>query len=324
MNNFTGQNVLVTGGTGSVARAVIQKLLAMQTGKPAHIRIFSRDEAKQHDMITSGKFSEKSIDVEYVVGDIRDSVSVTEAIKDMDIIFHCAAMKHVPVCESNVREACLTNVIGAINLSQAALESEKIKFVVACSTDKACSPTTVMGATKLLQERIILNGSLKGRYKRFMCVRFGNLLESRGSVFHLFFQQKKTGVITLTHPSMTRFVSTLEHAADTMIFAVDNGGNGDVIVRDCPSVSMESMARAIAPECEIKVVGARKNERIHELLYNESESMRMRSIGGHFIINATYPAIDAHPAYSSDEKCLTDEETLELVKDFAKRSGYEV
>lgn len=324
MNNFTGQSVLVTGGTGSVAKAVAKKLLAMEGGRPKHIRIFSRDEAKQYDMQVSGEFHSPVTTVEFVVGDVRDKYSVREATKDIDIIFHCAAMKHVPVCEQNVKEACLTNINGAMNVADAALERDQVKAVVVCSTDKACSPTTVMGASKLLQERIILNSGPKGKFIRFMCVRFGNLLESRGSVFHLFYKGRETGKIWLTHPEMTRFVSTLDEAAETMIYAANNGNNGDVIIRDCPAIKMKLMAEVLAPDAEISIVGVRKNERIHELLYNESEAMRVKKADGHFIINANREPSDDNEMYSSADKCISDEETAELVKEFAKRCGYEV
>lgn len=324
MNNFTGQVVLVTGGTGSVAKAVVKKLLASRNYAVGKIRIFSRDEGKQHDMMSSAEFSNGKTAIEYVIGDVRDQQSIGEAVKDVDIILHCAAMKHVPVCEESVREAYLTNIVGAMNVAHAALQNERVKAVVACSTDKACSPTTVMGASKLLQERIILNSAASGRFIRFMCVRFGNLLESRGSVFHVFFKQKKTGTITLTNAKMTRFVSTLDDAAESLMYAVNAGHSGDVIVRKCAAIKVELMAKAIAPDAKIVHYGARKNERIHELLYNSVESMHVKELDGHFIINVNTPQADRHETYSSEHHCLSDEATVELVHGFAARCGYAI
>lgn len=324
MNNFCGQSILVTGGTGSVAKAVVKKLLAMEGSRPSHIRIFSRDEAKQHDMQNSGEFSSSVVDVEFVIGDVREVDGVREAAKDIDIIFHCAALKHVPVCEKYIKEACLTNINGAMNVATAALEYDRVKAVIACSTDKACSPTTVMGASKLLQERIILNSGTKGKFIRFMCVRFGNLLESRGSVFHLFHRWKNEGKIWLTHPEMTRFVSTLDEAADSMLFAAKQCNNGDVIVRDCPAIKMQVMAKTIAPDCEVVIIGVRKNERIHELLYNESEAMTVIKKDGHFIINTNHPVTEHKEMYSSEDKCVGDEEAVEITKMFSRRCGYEL
>lgn len=327
MVTLNGHRVLVTGGTGSVGRAVVLECLK----RGASVSILSRDEMKQYELICDDRFDTEKIQL--FIGDVRDEKAVAQAMRDVDIVFHCAAMKHVPFCELDVSEAVYTNVLGSMNVVRAAINEDTVKAVISCSTDKACNPTTTMGASKLLQERVFQNARI-GRLmnKRFVCVRFGNLFESRGSVFHHFFRQREANKIYLTHAGMTRFVSTLEDAANSMMYAALSGRNGEVIIKKCKAVKMVNVAKAIAPNAQITIVGVRQNEKLDEHLYNETESLRVK-IGkfkdeDYFVISPqkdeTELPTQPYVAYSSNDHCIDFDSTKMLMADFAERCGYQI
>jgi FlaA1/EpsC-like NDP-sugar epimerase len=327
MSNFSGQRALVTGGTGSVGKSIVLELLKRGIG---HVSILSRDETKQYEMLCDDRFDGPNI--ELFVGDVRDEKAVANAMKKADIVFHCAAMKHVPFCEQDVYEAVQTNIVGALNVVRCAENEESVKTVVACSTDKACNPTTTMGATKLLQERVLQNVR-RASFKKFVCVRFGNLFESRGSVFHHFFRQRKSGSIYLTHQDMTRFVSTLDEASRAMMYAATAARHGDIIVKRCKAVKMIHIAKIMAPQAEIRIVGVRQNEKLDEHLYNEAESSRVHLRGvnsgdEYFVISPqaddTMVATQPQEAYSSKDHCVDFDGAKMIVRDFCERCNYEL
>lgn len=325
MTYLHGQHALVTGGTGSVGKATV---LALLDAGITSVTIFSRDETKQYEMLCEEKFNNSKIN--FMLGDVRDCDALAVAMKNKNLVFHCAALKHVPFCEHDVNEAIKTNVLGAMNVVACAEKEESVKTVVACSTDKACNPSTTMGTTKLLQERIFQNAKAIGLFKKFVCVRFGNLLESRGSVFHRFIKQRDEPEISLTHLEMRRFVSTLEQASKTMLFAALNGRHGDIVIHDCPAVKMLDVIKVLSPKAEIKIVGVRQNEKIDEELYSETEAVHVR-VGGlnneFFVISqqSDYTEVlkKIPNSYSSKDHCVDRDGARKILKDFCERCGYE-
>jgi UDP-N-acetylglucosamine 4,6-dehydratase/5-epimerase len=312
-----GKRVLVVGGTGSVGRAITRALI---DNTSAQVTVFSRDETKQYEMTSDPFFRRER--VRFVIGDVRDLSSLKAAVREQDFVFHTAAMKHVPFCEENALEAVRTNVIGTGNLIDAVMNEPSVKKVVVCSTDKACSPTTTMGATKMLQERLIQSSHHGG--PSMVCVRLGNLFESRGSVFHLFFKQRASGIITLTDVEMTRFISTLDEVVDTMTYALCKGKHGSIIIRQDKAVKMFDVAHAIAPHANIKTVGIRKNEKLHELLFNEHEARHITIDGDHFVLEHSsliQREVD-HIDWTSQGREVAAAEAYSIVERFADRCGY--
>jgi UDP-N-acetylglucosamine 4,6-dehydratase len=287
--------------------------------KPAQVTVFSRDETKQYEMTSDPFFSDR---VRFVIGDVRDPASIKRAVSGQDFVFHTAAMKHVPFCEDNALEAVRTNIVGTANLIDAVLQEPSVKKVVVCSTDKACSPTTTMGATKMIQERLIQSAPHGG--PSMVCVRLGNLFESRGSVFHLFFKQRGYGVITLTDVEMTRFISTLDEVVDTMTYALCKGKHGSIIIRQNKAVKMYDVASAIAPTAKIKTVGIRKNEKLHELLFNEHEARHITVDGDHFVLehSSVIQREVPHEDWTSEHRAVSSTEAYAIVERFADRCRY--
>lgn len=305
------------GGTGSVGRAITRALIEQTT---ANVTVFSRDETKQYEMTSDPFFRRER--VRFVIGDIRDPVSIRRAVRGQEFVFHTAALKHVPFCEENALEAVKTNVIGTGNLIDAVMDEPNCKKVVVCSTDKACSPSTTMGASKMLQERLIQSAPITA--PSMVAVRLGNLFESRGSVFHLFFKQRDQGIITLTDPEMTRFISTLDEVVDTMTYALCFAKHRSIVIRDDKAVKMYDVVHAIAPDAEIKYVGTRKNEKLHELLFSEQESKHIRVDGQHFVLeNDSLIANEVkHEDYTSETRVVSSLEAYSIVERFADRCGY--
>jgi UDP-glucose 4-epimerase len=279
---FSGKRVLVTGGTGSFGHQIADRLL--EEG-PREIRIFSRDEDKQVRMSEEygmgHQYPRKDM-LNFVIGDVRNSDSVREAVRGIDVIFHAAALKQVPSCEYHVWEAVQTNVIGAQNVIQAALE-ENVATVVAVSTDKAVKPVNAMGMTKSIQEKLFTAANFHNSGKRtmFTCVRYGNVVGSRGSVIPLFKRQIEAGgPITITDPRMTRFVLTLAEAIELVFYAASKGRGGETFVLKIPAALVtdvaEVMIEALAPNQKIAmdIVGIRPGEKIHEVLVSEAEAVR--------------------------------------------------
>ena len=274
MSNFTNKTLLITGGTGSFGNAVLNRFLKTDIGE---IRIFSRDEKKQDDMRHEfqAKMPEVAEKIKFYIGDVRDIQSVRNAMHGVDFIFHAAALKQVPSCEFFPIEAVKTNVLGTENVLTAAIEAG-VKNIVCLSTDKAAYPVNAMGITKALEERVAVAKSRNTDTTKICCTRYGNVMCSRGSVIPLWIEQIKAGnPITITEPSMTRFIMSLDEAVDLVLFAFENGVNGDILVQKAPACTIETLAKAVTelfnPNTEIKVIGIRHGEKIYETLLTNEE-----------------------------------------------------
>ncbi len=333
-DRIDGANVLITGGTGSLGQTLVRRLLRGELGDPERVIVFSRDEAKQYAMKTSWKHAYAATDdiyyhnfdelIEFWVGDVRDFDSVMSAIENADVVFHAAAMKQVPTCEYFPSQAVATNVIGAENVVRAARRSDRTHTVLAISTDKACKPINVMGMTKALQERILVEGSLplEGG-TRMLCVRYGNVLSSRGSVIPLFRRQIDAGgPVTITLPEMTRFLLSLDSAVDTIFAAYRHGHPGEVFVPRCPAARITEIAEAMIAGRPVEVVetGIRPGEKIHEILVSEEEAYRTTERAGHYVIQPMLPELRATDqprplagAYSSADAVVGGEELVALI-----------
>jgi UDP-N-acetylglucosamine 4,6-dehydratase/5-epimerase len=260
--------VLVTGGTGSFGKKFIEIML--NEVHPAKIIVFSRDELKQHEMRASGLDNPR---LRYFIGDVRDLDRLKRAMHGVDIVIHAAALKQVPACEYNPMEAIKTNILGSGNVIDAALDSG-VQKVVALSTDKAVNPINLYGATKLAAEKLFVqsNSYAAGTATRFSCVRYGNVVGSRGSVIPTFIQQRQNGKLTITDERMTRFWLTLEQGVRFVISCAETMRGGEVFIPKIPSTRIVDLATAIAPEAELEIVGIRPGEKLHEVLINEDEA----------------------------------------------------
>jgi len=313
-----GKRVLVTGGTGSLGQALVRRLLTGEMGRPAKIIIFSRDEAKQHDMRLEYLQRKAATDeiiyqnsrelLTFRIGDIRDYSSVVQAVRDADLIFHAAALKQVPTCEYFPFEAVQTNILGAQNLARAVRDNDtSVEVVIAVSTDKACKPINVMGMTKALQERIIIQANLESFRTRFACVRYGNVIASRGSVVPLFLDQiRRGGPVTITLKEMTRFLLGLDQAVDTVFEAVRSGLAGDTYVPKAPSARVVDIAEVLINGRDIPItfVGIRPGEKVHEILVSEEECHRTIERDGYYVICPILPELRRA---SIDRPALTEE-----------------
>ena len=282
--DFTNKTLLITGGTGSFGNAVLNRFLNTEIGE---IRIFSRDEKKQDDMRHEfqSKMPEVAEKIKFYIGDVRDLQSVKNAMHGVDYIFHAAALKQVPSCEFFPMEAVRTNVIGTDNVLTAAIETG-VKNVVCLSTDKAAYPVNAMGTSKAMMEKVIVARSrtVNPEKTKICCTRYGNVMCSRGSVIPLWIEQIKAGnPITITEPSMTRFIMSLDEAVDLVLFAFENGVSGDILVQKAPACTIETLAKAVtglfAPEHEIKVIGIRHGEKMYETLLTNEECANAMDLG---------------------------------------------
>ena len=266
--DWTDKNVLVTGGTGSFGRKFVEVLL--KEYHPERLIIYSRDELKQHEMRTSG-FNHPNL--RYFIGDIRDLPRLQRAFNGVDIVVHAAALKQVPACEYNPMEAIKTNILGSSNVVDAALDAG-VEKVLALSTDKAVNPVNLYGATKLAAEKLMVqsNAYAGGTNTRFSCVRYGNVVGSRGSVVPLFLNQRDSGEVTLTDERMTRFWIPLDQGVRFVIRCIEEMQGGEVFVPKIPSMKMVDLAHAIAPDAKIKIIGIRPGEQLHEVLISEDEA----------------------------------------------------
>lgn len=279
--NWNEQVILVTGGTGSFGKKFIEIMLAEY--QPAKIIIFSRDELKQHEMRVGG-FDHPSL--RYFLGDVRDVDRLRRAMNGVDIVVHAAALKQVPACEYNPMEAIKTNILGSSNVIEAALDSGVHK-VLALSTDKAVNPVNLYGATKLAAEKLFVqsNAYAAGMPTRFSCVRYGNVIGSRGSVIPLFLQQRENGaVLTITDDRMTRFWLSLEQGVRFVIRAIEQMYGGEVFVPKIPSTRITDVARTVAPDAAIEVIGIRPGEKLHEVLIHEDEARSAVELDDMYII----------------------------------------
>jgi UDP-N-acetylglucosamine 4,6-dehydratase len=283
--DWTGLNVLVTGGTGSFG----QKFTEIMLGefRPRKLVIFSRDELKQHEMRTGG-FDHPS--VRYFIGDVRDVDRLRRAMTGIDIVVHAAALKQVPACEYNPIEAVLTNVMGARNIIEAALDMG-VKKVMAISSDKAVNPVNLYGATKLVAEKLFVQGNAYSGTSetRFSCVRYGNVVGSRGSVIPLFLGQRNNGKVTITDERMTRFWLTLEQGVRFVIRCIEQMHGGEVFVPKIPSMNIIDLVKAVAPGCEVENIGIRPGEKLHEILVSEDEVRQTLELDDMFIIKPAHP-----------------------------------
>jgi len=260
--------VLVTGGTGSFGKKLIKILV--EEYHPAKIIVFSRDELKQHEMRTGG-YNHPSI--RYFIGDVRDRERLSRAFYGVNIVVHAAALKQVPACEYNPMEAIKTNILGSSNVADAAIENG-VEKVLALSTDKAVNPINLYGATKLAAEKLLIqsNAYAGGRNTRIACTRYGNVVGSRGSVVPLFIQQRPSGRLTITDERMTRFWISLEQGVRFVIRCIEQMQGGEVFVPKIPSMNMMDLARAVAPEARVDIIGIRPGEKLHETLISEDEA----------------------------------------------------
>ena len=282
---FNKKTVLITGGTGSFGNAVLNRFLATDIGE---VRIFSRDEKKQDDMRHEFQVQmpEAAGKIKFFIGDVRDLASIKNAMHGVDYIFHAAALKQVPSCEFFPLEAVKTNVMGTDHVLTAAIE-EGVKTVICLSTDKAAYPVNAMGTSKAMMEKVIVAKSRTTKKTKICCTRYGNVMCSRGSVIPLWIDQIRAGnPITITDPSMTRFIMSLEEAVDLVLFAFENGVSGDILVQKAPACTIETLAKAVtglfAPRHEIKVIGIRHGEKVYETLLTNEECTHAYDLGNFY------------------------------------------
>ena len=299
------KRILITGGTGSLGKVLTRRILSGQLGTPQSVVVFSRDEAKQHEMRME-YLNRRSVTedvmyhnfertLQFKIGDVRDFHSVAQALTNVDIVFNAAALKQVPACEYFPYEAVRTNIEGAENIVRAIKELRlNIETVVAISTDKACKPTNVMGMTKAIQERIFLTANIDCPKTRFVAVRYGNVLASRGSVVPLFLDQIEAGgPITLTDKKMTRFLLTLDQAVDTVFEAMQFAEAGETYIPKIKAALIVDIVNALVgkKEIEVKETGVRPGEKLHEVLVSQEESLRTISRGDYFAIKSILPEV---------------------------------
>lgn len=286
MSKFTNKTLMITGGTGSFGNAVLNRFLSTDIGE---IRIFSRDEKKQDDMRHEfqTKMPAAADKIKFYIGDVRDLASVKNAMHGVDFIFHAAALKQVPSCEFFPIEAVKTNVIGTDNVLTAAID-EGVASVICLSTDKAAYPVNAMGTSKAMMEKVVVAKSRTTTNTKICCTRYGNVMCSRGSVIPLWIEQIKAGnPITVTEPSMTRFIMSLEEAVDLVLFAFEHGESGDILVQKAPACTIETQAKAVCrlfggDENAIKVIGIRHGEKMYETLLTNEECAGAVDLGSFY------------------------------------------
>ncbi len=307
MSVFNEKTLMITGGTGSFGNAVLTRFIDSDIGE---IRIFSRDEKKQDDMRheIQAKMPEFADKVKFYIGDVRDLQSIKNAITGVDYIFHAAALKQVPSCEFFPMEAVRTNVQGTDNVLTAAVE-EGVECVICLSTDKAAYPVNAMGISKALEEKVAIARSRNSGKTRICCTRYGNVMCSRGSVIPLWIDQIKSGQsVTITEPGMTRFIMSLEEAVDLVLFAFQNGENGDLLIQKAPACTIETQAKAVcqlfgADEDNIKIIGIRHGEKMYETLLTNEECAKAVDMGDFYRIPADNRSLNYEKYFSDgDEK----------------------
>ena len=300
------KTILVTGGTGSMGKTFVKRVLSGEMGVPKKVIVMSRDEAKQHNMRLSYMNKQSSTDetiynnfknlLEFRIGDVRDYADVASACKTADIVINAAALKQVPSCEYFPEQALFTNCTGAYNIVRAIRELDlPVHTVVGVSTDKACKPINVMGMTKALQERIFISANILKPSTRFLCVRYGNVLASRGSVIPLFHDQIKNNVdVTITDVGMTRFLLSLNQAVDTVFKALIDGKAGEIIVPRAPAALMTDVAKALIDKRAIKtkVTGIRPGEKLHEIMISDEEAPYAEERGEYYAIRPMLPELN--------------------------------
>lgn len=335
MKPIEGKRVLVTGGTGSLGQVLVRRLLGGELGLPAKVIVFSRDEAKQHQMRVGYLDRHSATDeviysnfarlLDFRIGDVRDPHAVAAVLRDADVVFNAAALKQVPTCEYFPFEAVSTNVGGPENIVRAIREHRLgVEAVVGISTDKACKPVNVMGMTKAIQERLLIRANLDCPGTRFMCVRYGNVLASRGSVIPLFIEQiAGGGPVTITTEEMTRFLLSLDQAVDTIFAAIGQARAGETYVPRVPAARMTDVAKALIGDREVAIVftGIRPGEKTHEILVSEEEAHRTIARGDHYVILPILPELRTDEPvqplggeYSSADALMTVDQCAELLR----------
>ena len=306
MSLFKNKTLMITGGTGSFGNAVLDRFLETDIGE---IRIFSRDEKKQDDMRHEfqNKMPESADKIKFYIGDVRDIQSIKNAVHGVDYIFHAAALKQVPSCEFFPMEAVRTNVIGTDNVLTAAID-EGVESVICLSTDKAAYPINAMGITKALEEKVAVARSRSSGKTKICCTRYGNVMCSRGSVIPLWIDQIKNGLpITITEPTMTRFIMSLEEAVDLVLFAFEHGENGDLLIQKAPACTIETQARAVCelfggnPE-NIKVIGIRHGEKMYETLLTNEECAKAVDMGEFYRVPADNRGLNYDKYFSEGDE----------------------
>jgi FlaA1/EpsC-like NDP-sugar epimerase len=309
---LTEKTILVTGGTGSLGKVLVKRLLTGELGLPRKIIVLSRDEAKQHEMRMSYMNKQAATDeiifrnfqrmLDFRIGDVRDFHSVAEALHGVDVVFNAAALKQVPTCEYFPYQAVLTNIGGPENIVRAIQELNlPIQTVIGISTDKACKPVNVMGMTKSLQERIFIQANMRCPQTRFICVRYGNVLASRGSVIPLFRDQiQHGGPVTITTSDMTRFLLSLDQAVDTIFAAYKEANRGETYIPRVPSARVVDIVAALIGDRPIQTVitGIRPGEKLHEILISEEECHRSVSRGSYYAILPMLPELNDDQEYT--------------------------
>ncbi len=335
MNELEGKRILVTGGTGSLGKTLVSRLLTGEMGTPEKITVFSRDEAKQHYMrleyleretATDDVIYQNSRDrLNFRIGDVRDYSALVAAMRDADVVFNAAALKQVPSCEYFPFEAVLTNIYGAANIVRAVRENNlHVEKVIGISTDKACKPINVMGMTKAVQERVLIEANRDCASTKFNCVRYGNVIASRGSIIPLFVEQiKNNQPITITLAEMTRFLLSLDRAVDTVFEAVKTEGRGETFVPKVASAKISDVAIALMGDKKLPMVytGIRPGEKVHEIMVSEEECFRTVERGDYYVMLPVLPELRAEqqitPAltneYSSRDNNLSVGELRELL-----------
>ena len=326
---YKDKTVLITGGTGSLGKAITKTLL-LNYPEVKKIIIYSRDEQKQYEM--NQEFLFGHLKMRYFIGDVRDLNRLERALQEVDYVFHCAAMKHVPIAEYNPDECIKTNIGGAQNLIDAALKTN-VKNVVALSTYTVSSPITLFVATTLTSDKLFISANnIKGKNPiSFSVVRYGNVIGSNGSVIPFFLKKKKEKIIPITDPEMTRFNISIEEGVKIVFFALENSLGGELYVPKIPSYNIMDVAEAIAPECKKEIIGIRPGEKLHEEMISESDSLNTFDIGKYYVVTPSqadnikkylidkYKAKLVLPGFNYNSKDNPDKETVESLKEKIKK-----
>lgn len=332
--NLDGSNIMITGGTGSFGNEFVGRVLSDYN--PERLIVFSRDELKQFQLRQRFPVSDFP-NLRMFIGDVRDRERVFQVMEGVDFVVHAAALKQIPAVELNPLEAIKTNILGAANIVDAAL-NHKVQKVIALSTDKAANPINLYGATKLCSDKLFVAANATGMHEtRFSVVRYGNVVGSRGSVIPYFLAQRSTGILTITDPRMTRFLITLEQGVEFVFDSFERMLGGETFVSKIPSVKVTQLAEAIAPQCEQQIIGIRPGEKLHEIMISEEDARLTIEFDNHYVIQPTHSFwnpkdfLDGRPGqlcpegfqYSSDTNSwwLTDQEIADLVESVEKKQG---
>ncbi len=342
MNTLDGKRILVTGGTGSLGQTLVKRILSGERGRPVRVTVFSRDEAKQHYMRLDFLKREAATDdviyensrqlLNFRIGDVRDYPSLLAAMREADIIFNAAALKQVPSCEYFPLEAVQTNINGAANIVRAIRENNlAVTKVVGISTDKACKPINVMGMTKALQERVLIEANRDCPNVQFNCVRYGNVIASRGSIIPLFVEQiKNNQPLTVTLPEMTRFLLSLDRAVDTVFEAVASKGRGLTFVPKVASAKITDVATVLMGDKKLRIefTGIRPGEKVHEIMVSEEECFRTVESGDYYVILPVLPELRGEekiePALTGEYSSKDDNLNLEDLRELLHGAGSEI